>query len=50
MKCGGRDKAKKKKKSGDYTVYYSRGERTDRGTAIVLHKKHSETCRSEDRA
>jgi len=40
----------KLKKSGDYTVYYSRGERTERGTAIVLHKKHSEMCCSEDHA
>ena len=25
-------------KSGDYTVYYSGGERTERGVAIVVHK------------
>ena len=26
-------------KSGDYTVYYSGGEHTERGIAIVLHKR-----------
>ena len=43
-------KVQSKIKSGDYTAYYSRGERAERGTAIMLHKKHSEMCRSEDSA
>ena len=25
-------------RSGDYTVYYSRGEQAERGVAIVVHK------------
>ena len=25
-------------RSGDYTLYYSRGERVERGVAIVVHK------------
>jgi hypothetical protein len=41
-------KGQSKIKSGDYTVYYCRGVRAERGTTIVLHKKHSEMCCSED--
>jgi hypothetical protein len=37
-------KGQSKIKSGDYTVYYSRGERAERGTAVVVHKNHSEMC------
>jgi hypothetical protein len=35
-------------RSGDYTVCYSRGVRAERGTAIVLHKNHSEKWCQED--
>jgi hypothetical protein len=37
-------------KCGDYTVHCSKGERAERGTAIMLHRKHSAMCCSADRA
>jgi hypothetical protein len=35
VKCSGRDG---EIRSTDYTVYYSRGEMTERGVAILVHK------------